>query len=300
MQELGHGGEPRSTFAKRAKEARLKAGLSQQQLVERLETDADVSLDTSAITRIESGKREPRLGEALAIARVLDFSLNNLVPQENLDYCLREVERSMDASRAALIAMFDALDEVHAAVLVNPAQLGDDSLDDRVRELVAWFAARAPHAEAATQADERRKQELLRAVTEGILVYVERQPATEEWYPAVSADDQPAPRQASARQTRPRTPRVESLVRAQRWDRRFDQLVDYVREHRDARVPRTYITPDGERLGSWVAVQRDHYARELLDPDRATKLERLPGWEWNPRAQRGEGRSRADGRDSRL
>lgn len=65
--------EVTATFAERAKSARLRAGLTQQQLFERLRDETGVRLDTSAITRIEAGQREPRLGEALAIARVLNF-----------------------------------------------------------------------------------------------------------------------------------------------------------------------------------------------------------------------------------
>lgn len=59
------------TFAERVRAARLAAGLTQQQLCDRLKDEAAVRLDTSAITRIESGRRDPRLSEALAIAAVL-------------------------------------------------------------------------------------------------------------------------------------------------------------------------------------------------------------------------------------
>ena len=90
-----------STFADRAKSARLRAGLTQQQLADRLDKETPVTLDTSAITRIEAGQREPRLGEALAIAKVLNFGLNNLVPRVDLDLYLSDVERLMKESRAA-------------------------------------------------------------------------------------------------------------------------------------------------------------------------------------------------------
>jgi transcriptional regulator with XRE-family HTH domain len=304
MQHPEHYDEPSSTFAERAKAARLRAGLSQQQLVELLAADADVALDTSAITRIESGKREPRLGEALAIARVLDFGLNNLVPRADLDYYMRELEQSMNQSRAALVEMFRSLNSVVKIAQESPAQLGDASLEDRISEIIEWFDARVSHdgidqddqqartfAIATTRADERLKRQLLRAVTDGVLVRADEvQPATERWYKDELVAERSERRPASAAEPRAGRPHDESLVRAQRWDRRFEQLLEYVREHGDAQVPRSYITRDGERLGSWVAVQRDHFARELLDPERATQLERLPGWVWDPRARRAKAR----------
>lgn len=37
---------------------------------------------------------------------------------------------------------------------------------------------------------------------------------------------------------------------------------------------------DGLRLGPWVRTQRAAHRRELLAPDRAARLEALPGWTW--------------------
>ena len=66
---------PSSGFGQRVKRAREDQGLTQRQLAEALEQDHRIKLDSSAITRIESGSREPRIREALAIAEVLDFPL---------------------------------------------------------------------------------------------------------------------------------------------------------------------------------------------------------------------------------
>jgi transcriptional regulator with XRE-family HTH domain len=64
-----------SGFGARIKRAREEQGLTQRELSEILEKDHRIRLDSSAVTRIESGSREPRIREALAIADVLGFPL---------------------------------------------------------------------------------------------------------------------------------------------------------------------------------------------------------------------------------
>ncbi len=188
--------EVSSTFADRAKAARLRAGLTQQQLSDRLRNRSRDLLDTSAITRIEAGQREPRLSEALAIARVLEFGLNNLVPRADLDFYLSDVERLMDESRAALVKMIRSVDPVVDFVRRNPDCLGDDRLEDRFREVVEWFHQRVSHEDLGhedeqttnfaitrNRTDEKLKRQLLRAVSEGILVRPDEiQPAYDRWF----------------------------------------------------------------------------------------------------------------------
>ena len=178
-----------STFAARAKSARLRAGLTQQQLSKRLEDETSVTLDTSAITRIEAGQREPRLGEALAIAKVLNFGLNNLVPRVDLDFYLSDVERFMKESRAALVRMVKAVDPLIEFVQANPSCLGDDRLEDRLREIAEDFGKSSARDEltniaiTTNRTDERIKRQLLRAVSDGILVRTEDvQPSYKRWY----------------------------------------------------------------------------------------------------------------------
>lgn len=281
--------EVTSTFAERSKAARLRAGFTQQQLSDRLRAETQVVLDTSAITRIEAGQREPRLGEALAIAQVLSFGLNNLVPRADLDFYVSDVERLMDESRAALVRMVKSVDSVIEFVRRNPDSLGDDRLDDRFRDIVGWFRQRAALedlqniAVTSSRTDEKLKRQLLRAVSDGILVRTEDiQPAFDGWY----KEDVGAGRGRSAKSDVPREGwrRPDRRVRVERWERRYDHLRDYVRQHGDARVPPSHVSPDGDRLGAWVVEQRDHFARGLLDRDRSQRLEQLPGWTWGPRA----------------
>jgi transcriptional regulator with XRE-family HTH domain len=199
------------TFAERAKAARLRAGLTQQQLCDRLEEEAEVELDTSAITRIEAGQREPRLGEALAIARVLGFGLDNLVPRAELDVYLSDVKRLMDESRAALVTMLRSVDPIVDFVRGNPDHLGDDRLEDRFHEVIEWFHRRVSHedfghgdqgplnfAVTTNRTDEKLKRQLLRAVSDEILVRADEiQPAYDRWFKEDAGQDRRKRRGAS-------------------------------------------------------------------------------------------------------
>lgn len=182
--------EVSSTFGERAKEARLQAGLTQQQLADRL-SEVNVSLDTSAITRIEAGQREPRLSEALAIARILEFEL---VPRADFQSYMNDVVRLMDESRAALVKMVRSVDPVVDFVRRHPECLADDRLEDRFRTALESFHQRVSREDVGyedqqnfaittTRSDERLKRQLLRAVSEDILVRAEEiQPAHERWF----------------------------------------------------------------------------------------------------------------------
>ncbi|MGO9747678.1 MAG: Helicase associated domain protein [Mycobacterium sp.] len=69
---------------------------------------------------------------------------------------------------------------------------------------------------------------------------------------------------------------------ADRWEETFHMLQEYAKEHRTSRVPYSYKA-NGVNLGVWVSEQRSQYAKGKLDPTRQKRLERLPGWTWNPR-----------------
>ena len=65
------------------------------------------------------------------------------------------------------------------------------------------------------------------------------------------------------------------------WEEAFTRLQQYVEAEGHARVPRSYVTPDGDKLGQWVTVMRSR--KERLSPDRQRRLEALPGWVWHSR-----------------
>ncbi len=66
------------------------------------------------------------------------------------------------------------------------------------------------------------------------------------------------------------------------FDEGLGHLLAYVEEHGDARVPADHVTRTGHHLGSWVAVRRAEFRSGRLAGDRCSRLERLPGWSWDP------------------
>ena len=174
------------TFGKRLKRARRVAGLSQDKLCDLLrEYDEEVDLDSSAITRMESGLRDPRFKEALAIARVLGFSLDDLVPQADLDSHLSDVKRSVDDAREALVAMLKSAEPVVDYVRRHPDSLREGPLEARFARLLARPARRGARDVVAARnpMDEDIKRRLLRAVTDGILIGSDESPADyDRWF----------------------------------------------------------------------------------------------------------------------
>jgi hypothetical protein len=66
------------------------------------------------------------------------------------------------------------------------------------------------------------------------------------------------------------------------WEKAFRHLSAFVEQTGTARVPKAWVQ-DGFHLGAWVTRQRTRAKRAVLDPDRAARLEALPGWVWNAR-----------------
>lgn len=64
-----------------------------------------------------------------------------------------------------------------------------------------------------------------------------------------------------------------------RWLENYRCLVAYTKENGHSLVPRSYVTPDGFKLGIWVADQRRR--RHLHSESEEASLERLRGWVWD-------------------
>ena len=67
----------------------------------------------------------------------------------------------------------------------------------------------------------------------------------------------------------------------EQWTTGLAAVTAYVTKHGDARVPTSYVSPDGHRTGRWVSGHRNSYVTGRLTPDRIAELESLPGWVWN-------------------
>jgi superfamily II DNA or RNA helicase len=72
-----------------------------------------------------------------------------------------------------------------------------------------------------------------------------------------------------------------------RWEFWFGLLERFVDEHSHACVDQSY-TVEGYRLGVWVTAQRAKRNAGTLDTEFERRLESMPGWTWNPRADKWE------------
>ena len=64
------------------------------------------------------------------------------------------------------------------------------------------------------------------------------------------------------------------------WAIGLGAVRDYADTHGNARIPASFLSPDGHRTGSWVNSRRQEYAAGTLSADRIAELESLPGWTW--------------------
>lgn len=70
---------PSEIFARRMREERTRAGLAQAEIARRITSRLGVTIDGSAVTRIEKRERVVRLDEAVAIAEVLGVPITQLL-----------------------------------------------------------------------------------------------------------------------------------------------------------------------------------------------------------------------------
>jgi predicted helicase len=69
-------------------------------------------------------------------------------------------------------------------------------------------------------------------------------------------------------------------VLSDQWEEGFSHLKQFSEREGRCRVPRSYKTNEGYRLGQWVTVQR-RSCKDRFDPVRRQRLEALPGWSWD-------------------
>ncbi|MDO3312711.1 MULTISPECIES: helicase associated domain-containing protein [Mycobacteroides] len=67
----------------------------------------------------------------------------------------------------------------------------------------------------------------------------------------------------------------------EQWERGFKHLLWLVGQTGFADVPAEYRTPDGFWLGPWAYSQRSQQRDGTLDPERAARLNAMPGWTWH-------------------
>jgi len=73
--------------------------------------------------------------------------------------------------------------------------------------------------------------------------------------------------------------------RQQQWDDYFTTLEVFAKHQGDALVPNDYVD-DGVSLGKWIERQRSLYRQHKLSPDHRRRLEKLPGFAWDPHEAR--------------
>jgi Helicase associated domain len=69
------------------------------------------------------------------------------------------------------------------------------------------------------------------------------------------------------------------------WEEGFSHLRKFSKAGH-CRVPVSYKSDDGYRLGSWINAQRTR--KETITPDRRQRLEALPRWSWDVHSERWE------------
>jgi superfamily II DNA or RNA helicase len=75
-------------------------------------------------------------------------------------------------------------------------------------------------------------------------------------------------------------------VTSGKWETSFDYLAKYVNQEGHTQVPQRYRTSEGHSLGTWVGKQRA--AKDDLSIEQRQRLEALPGWVWDTRADQWE------------
>ena len=64
------------------------------------------------------------------------------------------------------------------------------------------------------------------------------------------------------------------MTQEERWEKAYNLLINYYKEHGNIYVPRGYIV-DGVKLGKWLNRQHEFYNKGKLSQERIDKLNEL-------------------------
>ena len=71
-------------------------------------------------------------------------------------------------------------------------------------------------------------------------------------------------------------------VTEEQFQRGLREFLDYVADHGDGRVPSTYVTKTGFKLGSWVSEKRKRKKVNKLLEEQCLRLSDIDQWVWDP------------------
>ncbi|MCG8152579.1 helix-turn-helix domain-containing protein [Pimelobacter simplex] len=137
-------------FGDRVKTARESVGLTQRGLAERIQADYGLTIDPSAITRIEKGDRSARTAEISAIAGALDTTVAMLFGESrtsSLRDLRDEADRSMRAARRDLSVWLSTLSTIRHILRIHPgliAEMGSASVPgpESPEDYLSWVRQR--------------------------------------------------------------------------------------------------------------------------------------------------------------
>lgn len=115
---------PGAIFARRLREERARAGLTQTDVARQLSERTGTKIDSSALTRVEKGQRAVKLEEALALAEILGEPLDTLLHDEPEDERrLADLEHELVEAQWRASAIEDQLRQARASVVAIEAEI---------------------------------------------------------------------------------------------------------------------------------------------------------------------------------
>ncbi|RPE75213.1 MULTISPECIES: helix-turn-helix domain-containing protein [unclassified Frondihabitans] len=126
---------------------RSALGLSQRAFAESL-AGQGMTVDASAVSRIESGARVLRVTELLAIATLLDVRLGDLVPQSPSEDPLRHQKIGLLSARANLLEGLRSFLDARVELAISASMLGLTDDADVAPLLADDLEAMVEHARA--------------------------------------------------------------------------------------------------------------------------------------------------------